>query len=411
MNTDEQVIEGTTPPQAENWGDPNALSLMDAMDKFFEQEAGGEVPQPPPTQPSPETPPVETPPATPDKPSDVLVNDLPDLPDDFFPDASETPVEAKEEPKTEAFDEVAFDKQTEEEVKGMDAKAGEKFRALKAELKEAKKTTITPDVKAKLQELEIKAAEVDGLKERMIELSSQSARLQMENEEVYQNEVLKPVANLFEDADSLSTRVEVDPNVLRSIIKERDLSVQEALIEEHFGAKSLLIQSKVADMVIKFNTLVSKRDEMLANAETKIEKLRAERVETEKKVLREQRLAVQTIQKQLWEEHKELIPGLIDDDGNETEMYKKLVSRGLSIDFGMARAKDQARAALSGTVLPFALKQIRELEIRLSAYEQDDKKKVRKSPAAGTSVSATPAVPKAPKDFMDAMAQDYQFTH
>jgi len=408
--TEEQVIPGNTPPAPENWGDPN-VDMMAEMDKFFDGEAAG-TPVEPPAEPTPSEPtkPADGVSDTPSEPKEAVVDELPDIAEDFFPDASEKPVETKEEVKPGDFDEEAFDKQTEEDVKGMEAKAGEKFRALKAELKEAKKTVITPDVQNKLKELELKAAEVDGLKERMVELSSQSAKLQMENEQVYQDQVVKPAASIFANADKLSETVGLDPSILRTIIRERNLETQEALMEEHFGTKSLLIQSKVAAMAEGFNNLVSKREEMMADAESRIERSRAERVEADKRLLNEQRIAVQTIQKALWEEHKELIPGLVDDDGNETEIYKKLVSRGLAIDFGMARAKDQARAALSGTVLPYALKQIRDLQTRLSVYEKDDKKKVRSSPSAGSSVNPTPTSAHKIETFDEAMAKDYQFT-
>ena len=416
--TDEQVITGDTPPQAENWGDPN-VDMMAEMDKFFDSQASGEEYTPSAPKEAPATPaepekPAETPAeVVPDKPAktkEAVEGELPDIAEDFFPDASETLEDTKEEVKPGDFDEEAFDKQTEEEVKGMEAKAGEKFRALKAELKEAKKTTITPDVQNKLKELEIKAAEVDGLKERMVELSSASAKLQMENEQVYQDQVVKPAASIFTNADKLSETVGLEPNILRAIIRERNLETQEALMEEHFGSKSLLIQSKVAGMAEGFNNLVSRREEMMADAEARIERSRAERVESDKRLLNEHRVAVQTLQKDLWKEHEELIPGLLDDDGNKTDIYKKLMARGLAIDFGMARAQDQARAALSGTVLPHALKQIRVLQTRLSAYEAGDKKKVRSSPAAGSSVSATPADGNKPKTFEEAMAADYNFT-
>jgi hypothetical protein len=411
MSTENEVIiEGNTPPPAENWGDPNAPDIMAAMDKFFGQEDPiKETPPPAPVEPAAKETPPEPVEKTPKEEVKLPENDLPEFDDDYFPDSLETPSESKEEVKSEGFDEAAFDKQTEEEVKGMEAKAGEKFRALKAELKEAKKTTLTPDIQAKLKELELKTAEVDGLKQRMVELSGESAKLQIENDDDYKNQVVKPAATLFSKSDELAEAVGVDPQLLRSIIRERDLQVQEGLMEEHFGNKSLLIQSKVAAMAEGFNSLLAKREEMLNDAELRIEKNRIARAEAEKKMLNDQRVAVQSIQKSMWEEHKELIPGLLDEDGEETDTYKKLVARGLAIDFGKARAKDQARAALSGTVLPHALRQIRELQNQLAVYQKDDKKKVRSSPSAGSSVNPTP-INQTPATFEEAMAADYDFT-
>lgn len=401
-NTDDQVISGHAAPPPENWGDPNAPDIMAAMDQFFEQEGN---PLPDPVAPEPQ----KAVPDAPVTPKEAREEELPDIDPDFFPDATtDAPDDKPVDPPVDGFDEVAFDKQTEEEVKGMDVKAGEKFRALKAELKEAKKVTVTPEIQAKLKELEIKAAEVEGLKERMVSLSSQSAKLQMENEPAYQDQVVKPAETLFTNADKLSGSLGLEPEVLRAIIRERDLETQETLMEEHFGSKSLLVQSKVAKMAEDFNSLVSKREEMFSDAETRIEKMRAERIDKDRRLLDEQRRVVQTFQKQRWEDHKDLIPGFVED-GEETEAYKRLMKRGLSIDFGTARAEDQAAAAFAGTVLPHLIKQVRELQNSLAAYVKDDKKALKSRPGAGASVTA-PNATKAPKNFDEAMAADYNFT-
>jgi len=246
------------------------------------------------------------------------------------------------------------------------------------------------------------------LKERMVSLSSQSAKLQMENEPAYQDQVVKPAETLFTNADKLSDSLGLEPEVLRAIIRERDLETQETLMEEHFGSKSLLVQSKVAKMAEDFNSLVSKREEMFSDAETRIEKMRAERIDKDRRLLDEQRRVVQTFQKQRWDDHKDLIPGFVED-GVETETYKRLMKRGLSIDFGTARAEDQAAAAFAGTVLPHLIKQVRELQNSLAAYAKDDKKALKSRPGAGASVTA-PNATKAPKNFDEAMAADYNFT-
>lgn len=401
--------ENTTPPaelKAENWGDPK-IDMMKAMDEFFEGPSKVEPVAEQTSEVNIEAaPPVSTPP--------VEVENTPEptsiIEEEFFPDADKAPKESKPELKEGDFDEDAYDKQTEEDVKGMDLKAGDKFRALKAELKAAKQQTVTPEIQAKLEQLEIKAQEAEGLRLRIAEISSQSAKLQVENEEIYQTEIVEPAADIFTNADRLSDTVGLDPSILRAIIKERDLEVQEQLMEEHFGSKSLLIQSKVATMAEGFNSLIVKRERLLANAEKTIERSNVERIEKSNRLLNEQHKAVQVHQKKYWDKYKQYFPGFVED-GIDTPTMKKLMSKGLSIDFGLARAEDQGFAAFASASLPHALDQIAVLTKRLSAYEKADSKAVQQGTSAGKSVTSSPSEGAAPKDFMEMMSSDYAFTH
>ena len=389
------------------YGDPNH-DVMAAMDAFFDGPQAGLEPTPiaPVVTPDPVTPVPDATEATKDEPEDTT----PVIEEEFFSDVVETPAEAKDPVKEGDFNEEAFDKQTEDEVKGMEAKAGEKFRALKAELKAAKQSTVTPEVQAKLQELELKTAEIDGLKAKLTEVSSQSAKLKVESEEVYQREVVQPAAAIFTQADQLSERLQLDPAILRQIIKERDPVVQEELMSTHFGEASLVIQSKVLSFGEKFGDLVEKREQMMANAEGELERQKVQRVESERKLLADQRASVQTLQKSIWDKYKEVIPGFVDEDG-ETPKFKELVAKGLAIDFSRAKANDMAFAAFAGSALPHAMKELVALKKRLSVYEKEDVKSVRTSAKASASVQATKADGNKPKDFMEAMASDYAFTH
>jgi hypothetical protein len=399
--------ENTNELPPENYGDPNH-DVMAAMDAFFDGPQAG-------LEPTPVAPDVTPDPvaAVPDAPVDVKdepEDTTPVIEEEFFSDAPETPTETKEPVKEGAFNEEAFDKQTEEEVKGMEAKAGEKFRALKAELKAAKQSTVTPEVQAKLQELELKTAEIDGLKAKLTEVSSQSAKLKVESEDVYQREVVQPAAAIFTQADQLSERLQLDPQILRQIIKERDPVVQEELMSTHFGEASLVIQSKVLSFGEKFGDLIEKREQMMANAESELERQKVQRIESERKLLADQRASVQTLQKSIWDKYKEVIPGFVDEDG-ETPKFKELVAKGLAIDFSRAKANDMAFAAFAGSALPHAMKELVSLKKRLAVYEKEDVKSVRTSAKAGGSVQATKPDGNKPKDFMEAMASDYAFTH
>ena len=398
--------ETTETLEATEWGDPSGKGMLAAMADIsftddFDQTPAAPVPA--------EKPPV--PPETTSKPAETAVttDEIPEplIDEDFFGgDAKDEPVV---EAKPAGFDEKAFDSETEEQSKGLDQKAGDKFKALRAELKDYKakpvETALPEETRLKLETLELKAREADGLKQRLEEVSSQSAKLKMENSETYKREVLDPAAETFKRSDALAAMYEKEPAILRAIIKERDRRVQNELIKEHLGEFSDFDRSEVYRQIQDFNGFVAKRENLLANAEQELERQEVQRAEATGKQLAEQRTAVQTIQKEIWEKYKDTIPGLLDDNG-ETREFRELMAKGLSIDFSTARAKDQAFAAFAGTALPFAVKQIAALRKELAEAYKAAGKEVKGRPAAGTVIKAPPVESKAPKTFMEAMAMD-----
>jgi hypothetical protein len=391
-----------------DWADPTGKGIMEAMDEFFDGPSTPATPAPEAISAAPdkpaETPPASEPAKTPETPVAPVDEPVPTIDEEFFSDEPETPPDVKEEEvKPGEFDEKAFDKETEESTKGMEAKAGEKFKALRAELKQAKQTTITPDVQQKLADLEIKAQEAEGLRARLEEVSSQSAKLKVEASDDYEREIVNPAKDIFAKADELAALYETDATILKAIIKETDRKVQNELIAEHLKDFSDFDRNEIYLMTKDFNGLVAKRERMMANADKEIERQQVARIEQEKQLLAEQRRAVQTIQKDIWSKYKDIIPGLMED-GEDTPEFRKLMGKALSIDFGTAKARDQAYAAFSGVVLPHVVKELGEMRKRLAAYEKGDAKKQRAAPQPSGSVSATPATPAGERDILAEFA-------
>ena len=327
--------------------------------------------------------------------------------EEFFSEPVEKPVEEK---KGEAeFDEKAFDAQTDEDARSLDPKAGAKFKELRSQLKEFKQREavklVPEDTKRELEELRLAAAEREGLKQRISEISSQSAKLQMENEPEYQTQVLDVVADAFTRAEDLAKMYEGDPAILKAIIRERDRKTQNELIAEHLKDFSDFDRSEVYRMVQDFNGAMNNRQRLLANAETSIEKRRAAQEEQSRQLIAEQRLAVQKSQKSLFDKYKEVIPGLVDESG-ETPAFKSLMSKALAIDFGQAKASDMAFASFAGTMLPHVMKEVASLRKELEGYRAANGKSVKTAPSPGSSVAPTPTGDNSPKTFMDAMMAD-----
>jgi hypothetical protein len=395
--------------ESTNWGDPTGKGIMAAMNEMFDdapnKEKAKEViqdiaPEPEKKVIEPEV--VEPKVAEPKKAEvvePIVEEDI--IEEEFFTENTEEDTKKDEESKP--FDEADFDKQTEESVVGMEAKAGDKFRELRAELKEAKKQVISPDITTKLQYLELKAQEAEGLRERLEEISSQSAKLKVEASDEYNNSIVKPAMEIFQKADQLAGLYDIDPSAFKDIIRERDRKVQNQMIAEHLSDLSDFDRSEAYRMVQDFSSLMNSREKMLSNADKEIERQQVQRIESDKAFLAEQKKAVQVIQKDIWEKYKDKIPGFLED-GKETSEYKKLMSKSLSIDFSQSKARDQAYASFAGVALPHAMKELHAMRKRLSVYESNDDKAVKSTPKPSSSVSATPNSEKAEGSFVDRFA-------
>ena len=404
MSTPTEEITTLEPVQ---WGDPEGKGIMAAMEDIqFTDDFDAPRVQP------------ETKPEAKKEESKAEVNtetkvepaktevkaddDIPLIDEEFFP-SDEKKEEEKVETKVEGFDETAFDAETEVETKGMEKKAGEKFKELRAELKAFKSKpaeTVLPDsTRQELETLRIAAAERDGLKQRLEEVSSISAKVKMEQSDEYQNAVVKPAGSLFKRADTLAELHNIDPAVMRSIIKEQDPAVQDQLITEKLSELSVHNQAKVSLMAEEFRGFLEKRNELLEDAESKLQLSQAKQIEETNRVLAEQKQATQTIQKEMWGKYKDVL------QLDEAE-FKGLVAKGLSLDFTTARARDLAFASFAGTALPVVVKQLAAARKELADRDKADGKEVKQRPSQSTSIKATETEVK-PKTFMEAMSMDF----
>lgn len=385
-----------------NWGDSSGKGLTAGLDKFFgeEDEAKLELaPEPEEVEEVEEAEEAES--VEEAVEPDTEEEAEPVMDEDFFPSDDEETKEKEE--ATEGFDDKEFEEQTEALTEGMEAKPGEKFKELRNELKEFKKKsleTVVPE--ATLQEisdLKLKLQEQEGLQTRFDEMASKSAKLQVESSPIYDKEILRPVGQLFAKADAIAKAYEIDPSHVRAIIKEGDDSKRDAMVEEFLDGVPAYNQARIINSSEEYSDILQKREDMIENADAVINKSQVDNIENEQRILKEQREATQTIQSDIFEKYKDTIPGFMKD-GKETELFKKMKSKGLSVDFGKARARDQALAAFSGTVLPHAMSQIVALQKELKAYRDEDASYQKRSPSSGSSVKASTAKKKQSTGFM-----------
>jgi hypothetical protein len=386
--------------------DPSQPSLLEGLDAVFGSDTTPVTPvTPEPVKAAePKAEPTPQPKAeTKAKAEPKAAVELPTLIEEGFskPDAIEEPVK-----DPTVFDEAEFDKQTEEQTKSLGDKPGEAFKALRAELKAAKQAAPPAELLKRVEEAEMKAKEAEGLRERLKTASAASAKLEVENDDTYIKEVKAPYNAIMGRLDKLSEVYEMDPSILRAIVREEDIKVQDEMIKTHLADFTEVRRQEVFSAIPRVGELLDKHEAAMASAEADFGAREAKRIQDTEKLLQEQKKAVQTITQDKWKRWEAVIPGLLDDDNQPTAEYEKLRNESLSIDFSQSRASDQAYAAFAGTLLPFAQQQIAVLQARLAEYEKSDKRALKGAPKPGDSLAVTPPVADGkPRSFMDGFME------
>lgn len=337
-------------------------------------------------------------------------DDIPVMESDFFTEEENTSEESKKEGD---FDPDSYDAQTQKMVKAMEEKGhpGDAFAEVRAELKKAKealsKQQPSEDIQAELKELRSISEQYEGLKQRLDEVSSESAQLKVQNSPEYEREVLAPVSKILERAEQIAEVYEVEAAVLKDIVRNPDIKQRDQMLKEYAETLGPVGSGEIGRLASEFSSYRDKREQMLENAEAELERLQIQEIKANELALKAHNEQMQTLQKSMWESNKELIPGFVQENGEVTETYTKMMSKGLSIDFSKARAKDQAFAAFAGTVLPHMAKELAILKKELSEYKQSEETTKRSSPAPSSSVKQTQSSSdsKKPKTFLEAAAE------
>jgi hypothetical protein len=308
-----------------------------------------------------------------------------------------------EEEKSTEFNEDSFNKETEEMSKGMDAKAGDKFRALRQELKDYKQkqveVKVPADVETKIKELELKAAEAEGLRQQVEELSSVSAKVKVESSQEYKKKVLEPAVAILQESEKIAAAHEVDAEIVQDIVREQDRELQVELINAHLSGLNELEKQDLYRMIYEYRNLGKLRQDMLENASTKLSQMEAEQIEQQQRQSEEEKKAVQQIQSSIWDKYKTVIPGFTNEDGESTEDWTKLRNRALSIDFNKAAGKDKAYAAFAGVALPHVIKELNNAKKMLQELTGKEANEILRRPKLGQ-----PVVESAePEDFIASM--------
>lgn len=270
----------------------------------------------------------------------------------------------KEEPKPASSDDL--DKETEEEIKGMEPKAGEKWKAIKAELKKARQEAeeakanakVSPEIEAELVELRQKAAEAEALRKRNEELLKANDRVAVEESEEYHAKVKVPFSEMEKALKSLSDHAKIPLDSLIDIIAEEDIAKQDILIEQLEEKVSSRMASRVARIADDYKVVQETKAKMLENSKQTLEQARIAKANTEKAEKERTLQAFRISSENSFKEYASRIPSFVDSTGNLTELAKGIMAKTATIDPSTLDSADLGYMAFCANSFPEARKTI-----------------------------------------------------
>lgn len=287
-----------------------------------------------------------------------------------FPEIGK-PVEAK---AASDFNEAEFDAQTEAEAKGMEPKAGEKFKALKAQLKETLKenatlktqpaptTAVPKEVEAELVELRQVKVEAEALRQRNAELLRVNDEVAVKESPEFIAAVVKPIQEMTSIIASMAEAAGVDPKLISAIIEETDVVKQDKMIEAmevKLGRRSAGRLERLAD---DYKAIVHKEVELLQNApKTIAESRQARELEKQREVAaRTEQFKAST--RESFEAYAKRVPGFTDSSGVLTDAAKVVLAQSEEINPNELTPHDLGFMTFSTKALPVLRKALVEAQ-------------------------------------------------
>lgn len=274
-------------------------------------------------------------------------NASPEVPEfGFDGEDKEAPVE------DQGLDEAAFDKETDSQVQGLDPKAGDAWRKLRSELKQAKleAQNVSSDIE-RISALEKQAAETEELRSRVEELTQNDYVLKVQNSQEYRDKVSVPVYEINRVVDQVSAAFEeISQDKIMAAIREPDIVQRARMIEslsEDVDIPSM-VTSELSRVSGIYHQVQSEHEKMLSNAETEWKVVQEKQEKEALRAAEEDRSMVNRHLEENWDKMK----GLLSDE--EISVGKRSSTK---LDIRNESPGNRAYSQMAGVALPRVLKE------------------------------------------------------
>jgi hypothetical protein len=288
--------------------------------------------------------------------------------DEKFPQLGTT---AEIKPDGPAFDEAAIDAETEAETKGMDAKAGEKWKALKARLKETLKenttlksspTKVPAEVEVELADLRVKAAEVEALRQRNAELLKVNDVVAVRESPEFIAAVTAPVDEMERIVVQMAEGASLDANDLFAVITETDIAKQDKMLDQLQAKLGTRMAGRLERLSDDYKAIQKKSSAMLAEAPKHVESSRLARQQEVVAETARKTAAFKSATEASFQTYAKRVPGFTDSSGQLTDLAKATLAKTTAVDPSTLEASDLGYMAFCTEAFPEARRAILRLE-------------------------------------------------
>jgi hypothetical protein len=346
---------------------------------------------------------AETPPATPAAAVAATTDD--EEPEIEFPEIGVKPTE----PDAKPFDEAAFDKETEDEIKGLDPKQTGAWKKIKERVKAAEKKAAelssaapakpAPEVEAELARLKTLEQEAEGLRQRNQELLRANDQTAMRESDEFKKAVTAPLDEMANIIRTMAEASEIDPSTLAAIIEETDIGKQDKMIDALGSKLSPRALNRVERLADDFKAITHKERELLAEAGTKLEAQRIARQAAEKEEQGRRVTAFKAAVTDAFKTYAAAVPGFTDSSGALTDLGEAILAKTSTVDINNLGPDDLGYLAYTANALPEMRRELVKLRTENSILKGS---KPRSDVAAG----AAPSTPREDPDLEeDGMPQ------
>lgn len=322
-----------------------------------------------------------------------------------FPTLGEDEIE--EEPEKD-LDEKEFDAETDKIIKALEKKGhpGEVYKDLRRQLKEAKLASTQPKedpkLAQKIADLETKAQELEGLREKVKSLSSKSAKLMVEESKEYKEKIAEPQAAMLSAVDEIAEAHGIEVDVILDAITESKITTQDKMLEALKAKVGPRQIGRIERMADDYKVMLRLRKGMLDNAEQVLEQQKKQAEEHQKQERERFTENFRRQQKNTMDRYATRVPGFTDEDGGLTPEGKKALRTGLSIDPDKISEGDLAFALFSAQALPHLVKRLKQAESELASKGRKSTKTI-----SGRASKQTAEKSHEPVGILARMSQDF----
>ena len=265
----------------------------------------------------------------------------------------------------EPFDEVKFDAETAEEVKGMDVSQTTRWKLLKSKVKESEKAAaaartalatapVPAAVQTELETLRPIALEVEALRQRNQELLLANDQTAVREQPEFIAAVTKPIGEMTAILNTIATGSGLDPADLCAVVEEADIAKQDKMLDALQVTLGSRMVSRLERLSDDYKAILVKEAELLAEAPKTLARSAVARQQAQQAEAALRVGAFKAAVGETFTAYAARVPGFTDSSGAMTDLAISVRAKTEALDVASLAPSDLGFMAFCANSFPEA---------------------------------------------------------